>query len=127
MTAVRSGDEWDIREAGCARLLAGDCGEAAFVEVEQLADLVFGLMRGGGDESSGWGAGLGDLSGGGDEFEQIERDIFVAPGSGCGLLFHAFLQRDVNRMWLVDAHPGCGQERGKAEEIDSLGDVLRVI
>jgi hypothetical protein len=66
------GPEWGRighKGDGQNRLLAGDRGETAFVEVQQLADLVFSFVSGGRDEAGGLGAGLGDLRRCSDEFQ----------------------------------------------------------
>ena len=78
-------DHGDARRMDCGRqsgLASGDDGEASAVEVEKLVDLIFGLGRRRTAEAGGRRCGTAEAGAGGDEFQQVERDIFVAARAG---------------------------------------------
>jgi hypothetical protein len=43
--------------------------------------LIFGFRGTAGDETGGWRAGATYAGGGGDKFEQVERDVLIAAGA----------------------------------------------
>ena len=79
-------DDRDANGAGHGLLDGGFDGlTAASVEVQELGDGVFALGGGGCGETGGRVAGAGlDVGVRGEEFEQIERDVFRAAGGGGG-------------------------------------------
>src|ERR1700679_2995648 len=70
--------------------LAPDDREAACVELEQVSHLIVSLGGGGVGKAGRGRSRTADVGRGGDEFEQIQGDIFVAAsGAGqCGGLLH---------------------------------------
>ncbi len=79
-------DDRDANGVGHGLLDGGFDGfTAARVEVEELSDGVFAFGGGGSGKAGGGTAGAGlDVGVRGEEFEQVERDVFGAAGGGGG-------------------------------------------
>ena len=58
--------------------LAFDGLKAATIKREQLGDVLLRLGRGGRIEAGGTGGGLADVGNSGDEFQKVQRDVFIA-------------------------------------------------
>jgi hypothetical protein len=69
---------------------------AAGVELEELGELIFGLGGGGKSEAGRGGAFGAEIGVGGNEFEEIESDVFRAARSGGAVAgFHKSLSEHV--------------------------------
>jgi hypothetical protein len=81
---------------GCAWEWGFDGYAAACVEIEQLGELIFGLGSRGQAETSGGGTLGAEVGVGGDEFEEIESDVFrAARGGGAVAGVHKSLSKHV--------------------------------
>lgn len=67
---------------------AFDSLAAAGVELQQMIDLILRFGGGGEAETGGCGRGAAYVGVTGDEFEEVESDIFGAAGGGKGSGFH---------------------------------------
>jgi hypothetical protein len=67
-------------------LLALYDAKAARVKIEQLLNLVILFGSRAGDKSGGWGGGAAETCSGGDKFQEIEGDVFVATETATRIL-----------------------------------------
>jgi hypothetical protein len=78
--------------------------QTAAVKVEEMGDLVIGLSGRGRGEAGGAGGGAPESSRSGDEFEQVQSDVFVTAGADggygkCGCIHEKASIGDASRAW----------------------------